>query len=174
MSTQNFEKIYQETYNSVLKFVVIKCNNIDDVNDIIQDTYIELLKIMNKNKLPKLDDMSKYILGIANNVIKRHYSKKKKNNIVSYYTDTEDDGTLYIKDDFDLEQDVITKENVAEVWDYVRNKDLVTVKIFYLYFVLDLKISEISKELGIGESNIKNKIYRTLKEIKKFLGKEVN
>ena len=46
MSTQieenNFEKIYRETYNSVLKFITIKCNKIEDINDILQDTYIEL------------------------------------------------------------------------------------------------------------------------------------
>lgn len=37
-----------------------------------------------------------------------------------------------------------------------------------------IKISEIAQELEIGESNIKNKIYRTLKELKKYLGEEVN
>lgn len=46
--------------------------------------------------------------------------------------------------------------------------------MFYLYFVLDLKISDISKELDISESNVKHKLYRTIKELKTKLGKEVN
>ncbi len=54
-----------------------------------------------------------------------------------------------------------------------KNKDLITTKIFYLYFAMGLKISEIAKELKMTESNVKNKIYRTLKELKKYLGKEV-
>ena len=39
-----FNEIYNKTYNLVVKYVVCKCNNIDDVNDIIQDIYISLYK----------------------------------------------------------------------------------------------------------------------------------
>ena len=65
------------------------------------------------------------------------------------------------------------KEDLKIIWDYIKNKELITIKIFYLYFGLGLKISEIAQELGVGESYIKNKIYRTLKELKKYLGEEV-
>lgn len=167
-----FEKIYNDTYNRTLKYIVIKCNNIEDINDIMQDTYLELLNKMKRNKLEKVENIDNYILGIATNVIKRHYTKKKKENIISY--DDEDNITeLLIQDDFDLEESIITKYNIDKVWDYIKNKELITIKIFYLYFGLGLKISEIAQELCVGESYIKNKIYRTLKELKKYLGEEV-
>lgn len=57
--------------------------------------------------------------------------------------------------------------------DFKDIKDLLTVKVFYLYFILDLKLDEISKELNINISTVKNKIYRTLKDLKKYLGKDV-
>lgn len=42
MSTQlnlkDFEKIYEETYDKTLKYIVCKCSNIEEVNDLIQDT----------------------------------------------------------------------------------------------------------------------------------------
>lgn len=167
-SERDFEQIYQETYNRVLRFIVIKCNNIDDVNDIIQDSYIEFLKILKKKKLLKIDNINNYIVGVANNIIKRHYHKKK-NSVVTFFKDEE----IEIKDDFDLEQSIITKENVKDVWEYIKSKDIVTTKIFYLYFVLELKISEISTELNINESTIKSRIYRTLKEIKNNTRKDV-
>ena len=37
-----FNEVYDKTYDAVVKYVVCKCNNIDDVNDIIQDIYIAL------------------------------------------------------------------------------------------------------------------------------------
>ncbi len=175
MSTQldekDFEKIYRETYSKILKFAIIKCNNLNDVNDIIQDTYVELFNKLKKNSTIELDNVDGFICGIANNVIKRHYFKKKKNKIVALFNQELDDN-IDIQDDFNLEQDVITKENVKEVWDFLKKKDLVTAKIFELYFALDMKISDIAKELNVQESNVKNRIYRTLKEIKKYLGKE--
>ena len=171
LTTKDFEEIYKNTYKQTLKFIIVKCNNIDDINDIIQDTYIELLKIIKKKQPLEIDNLDSYILGIANNIIKRHYYKKKKENIVYYYSKYENDIELEIKDDFDLEQDIITKENVSQVWEYLKNKNIEVTKIFYLYFALGLKISDISIELEITESNVKNKIYRTLKELKKYIQK---
>lgn len=175
MSTQikekDFESLYRETYNKTLKFVIIRCNNLNDVNDIIQDTYIELFNKLRKNSKIELDNIDGFIYGIASNIIKRHYSKKKKEKIVTLFNEQNEE-IIDIKDGFDLEQDVITKENVKEVWEFLKGKDLLTAKIFNLYFALDMKISEIAKELQLQESNVKNRIYRTLKEIKKYLGKE--
>ena len=139
----------------------------------MQDTYLELLNKIKRNKLEKVENIENYILGIASNIIKRHYTKKKKENIISY-DDEENSVELLISDDFDLEENIITKENVDKIWSYIKGKELIIIKIFYLYYGLGLKISEIAQELEIGESNIKNKIYRTLKELKKYLGEEVN
>lgn len=167
----DFEKIYRETYNKILKFAIVRCNNLNDVNDIIQDTYIELFNKLKKKSKIELDNVEGFLYGITNNVIKRHYFKKKNEKVVNLFNDQNEE-TIEIKDDFDLEQNIITKENVKEVWDFLKKKDLITAKIFNLYFALDMKISEIAEELQLQESNIKNRIYRTLKEIKKELGKE--
>ena len=52
MSTQinksEFHEIYNKTYNSILKFIAVKCQNVEDINDILQDTYTELYKILQK------------------------------------------------------------------------------------------------------------------------------
>ena len=172
IETKDFEEIYEKTYNGVLKFAIVKCNNIEDINDIIQDTYLELLKIIKKKKVLEIENVYSYIFGIENNIIKRHFYKKKKDNVVLFYDD-ENNLNKNLEDNFDLESNIINKNNVEKVWDYLKERDLITTKTFYLYFALGLKISEISKELEVGESNIKNRIYRTLKEIKKYLGKDV-
>ena len=44
-----FSKIYDETYNDVLRYVVCKCSNISDVEDIIQNIYLDVYK-----KLPNI------------------------------------------------------------------------------------------------------------------------
>ena len=69
----------------------------------------------------------------------------------------------------DIEQQFIDKENVSEVWRYLRKKNLITYKIFYLYFGLGIKIGEISEKLDMKESTVKNHIYRTLKQLRSDL-----
>lgn len=169
MMDQEFEKIYIETYEYVLKFIIIKCYNINDVNDIIQDTYIELYKIMKRKK--KIENIESFICGIATNIIKRYYHKKNK--IIVLQNDNEEVDMLNtIPDKFNLEEDFINKDNTEKVWNYIKTKDIDTIKTFYLYYRLDEKIVDIARELNLNESNIKNRIYRTLKEIRNILEKE--
>ena len=170
---KDFEQIYRQTYNMLIRYIVVKCNNIDDINDILQETYMELLKKIRKRKNLETENINNFIYGIANNIIKRHFHKKKLEKIVYLYSNDEEDTPLDIEDTFDLEQDFITKENVNKVWQYINTKDLLTTKVIYLYFILGLKISDVANELNISESNAKNKIYRTLKELKVNLGKDV-
>ena len=47
---KTFDDIYHETYQNVLKYVVLNCNNIDNVQDIIQNIYLEVLKILKTKK----------------------------------------------------------------------------------------------------------------------------
>lgn len=64
---KTFENLYSETYNNVLKYVVINCSNIEDVKDIVQNIYLEVFKILNKKK--DLELSRAYILGIAKNKV---------------------------------------------------------------------------------------------------------
>ncbi len=108
------------------------------------------------------------LIGIAKNVIKRYATKKK---LLCLVNDENED--IDVADTFDLEQNFMTKQDAEKVWSYIKSKDLITAKVFYLYYVLGLKIAEIAQELEVTESNVKNKIYRTQKEIRKYLGKDV-
>lgn len=70
----SFEAIYKDTYNDLLKFLIFKCNNLDDVNDILQETYIELFKIIEKKDIK---NVKSYIIGIAKNKLKGRFSQEK-------------------------------------------------------------------------------------------------
>ena len=169
MELQNFESIYQNTYDNTLKFIVVKCNNIDDINDIIQDTYVELYNKL-KRKSIKVENEKNYIVGIAKNIIKRHYKKiqKDKNQI-----SIEEYENIELSDEINLEDDFITQSNAKDVWNYIKSKDLITAKIFSLYYILGYKLEEISKEMDLNISNVKARIYRNLKEMKKIFGREM-
>ena len=69
-------------------------------------------------------------------------------------------------DNFDLETETIKKLNAEAVWNYIKSKNIKTVKVFYLYYCTEIKISQIAKELNVSESNVKNNLYRTIKDIK--------
>lgn len=169
---KKFNKIYNKTYNYVLKYIICKCSNIEDVNDIIQETYIELYNAIVKEK--DIDDYQKYLIGITKNKIKKHYSIIYKIKTISIfnYKDNNLDLIDNLKSNIDIEKIIIDTNNLELIWNYLKKKKIIIQKIFYLYYELDLKLKDISKELNVSESYVKNNIYRTLKELQELLRKD--
>jgi len=167
-----FNKIYNKTYNQTLRYIICKCSNIEDVNDIIQETYLEVYKAITKEK--NIDNFDKYIIGIAKNKINKYYNLLYKIKTISLFTPKDNEIELIdnIKSNIDIEKIIIKTNDKELIWNYLKKKKLIIQKIFYLYYELDLKIKEISKYLNVSESYIKNSLYRTLKELQIFLGKD--
>jgi len=174
ITLNNFEEIYNKTYNDILKYIICKCRNFDDVNELMQDTYIELYQALSNKKSIKVSDENAYIRGIAKNIINKYYRDKYEEKANILYISKENENKIHIPSYYDFDENIINKENIVKIWDYLNNKNILIAKIFYLYYALGLKITEISKELKISESTVKNYIYRTLKELKKLFGKEEN
>lgn len=165
---KQFNEIYNDTYGNILKYVICNCSNIDDVNDIIQDIYLDLFKSMsNKN----IDDINKYIFGIAKNKIKKHYTLLYKIRTISIFN-KENNELIDISDNINIEKEVINKYDIDTIWRHLKTKKLIINKIFYLYYNCDLTIKQISEELEVKESYVKNCLYRTLTELQNTFGKD--
>lgn len=160
-----FEKLYNETFDDISKYVICNCSNISDVNDIIQNIYLDVFKIINKNNYDLLN--KKYIFGIARNKLNDYYRNSYNKKFISSFSQKE--YTDDFKDDkIDVEKSFFLKYDSDKVWNYLRKNTLIA-KIFYLYFYYGLTIVEISKSLNISESSVKNYLYRTLKKLNKYM-----
>ena len=56
-----FDKLYNESYKNILKYVICNCSNVEDVEDIVQNVYVDLLKKINKINI---DNGNAYVMGI--------------------------------------------------------------------------------------------------------------
>lgn len=170
-----FNKIYDETYSDVLNFIIIKCHNVNDANDILQETYLEFWKKMSNLEIDN-SKIKSYLIGIAINKIRKHYSFLSKLKEISIFSKNKEELEIVdnIKDKINIEKYVVEEECFKELWDYIKHsKNQKIPKIFYLYYELNYSIKNIASLLGVSESYIKNSIYRTLKKLK-FEFKEEN
>ena len=166
---EEFKKIYKKTYDTILKYVICKCSNLEDVNDIMQEIYMELYKALKNEK--KIEDISAFIHGIAKNKIRKHFHVKNKFKIISIFQEKNDENAMIdIDSKIDIEAQMIRRDNIEAIWKYIIKRNILTGKIFYLYFVLEMSFKEIAEELEIKESTAKTKLYRMLKDIKKNFG----
>lgn len=167
-----FNDIYDKTYSDILKYVVIKSHNINDTLDIVQETYLELWNILNKRELSDINIKS-YLIGIANNKIKKHYTLLQKIKTISLFETDDKDIELIdrVEDNVNINDIIIKEDNWNTIWQYIKGKKNQDIpKVFYLHYKLELSIKEISELLKSNESYIKNLIYRTLKELQDNFG----
>ena len=165
-----FEKLYEETYQEILRYIVCKCSNIEDVKDILQTVYLEVLKKLEKDISLKIT--KQYILGIAKNKINEYYRFNYKAKIISLFEkkdNQEIEISETIPDEFDLQTYLTNKNDVEIIWNFLKKKKVIIFKIFYLYYYSDYKIKDIANTLNISEANVKNYLYRTLKELASFM-----
>jgi RNA polymerase sigma factor (sigma-70 family) len=163
--------IYEATYNDVLRYIVAKCRSADDVQDLIQNTYLNFYNRLTKGGVVK--ESKKYLIKIARNEVYKLYGyfSFTKNSIPVFSQTDDEDFSNYELEAFSKEADY-NELLCDELWDYLKKGDILTFKIFVLYYNQDLKISDIAKMLKVKESTIKNRLYRTIKQMRELFSME--
>lgn len=175
--THQFNEIYSDTWKTVLSYVTSKCSNTADIHDIVQDTYVELYKIMEKRGADYIKNPHALALRIAKQKVSRHYSLISRLRMFLPLAvragddDSKDDVDLleFEADDFLTEDFVVDRMVLDEVRRFLLRKPQDVKKVFYLFYEVGLTIPEIAKALSMSESNVKHKLYRTLGELRALL-----
>jgi RNA polymerase sigma-70 factor (ECF subfamily) len=172
--TSRFNEIYNSTQKAVLSFVTAKCGNTADIADIVQETYLELYSLLTRRGVDYIKNEKAMVLKIAKQKLARHFSLMERLRMIVPMFSTNADGDeipltdleadAFLEEDFTVNQLLIDDAKAL-----LRHKPENVRKVFYLYYEVGLSIPEISKTLSISESDVKNKLYRTLKELRSML-----
>ncbi|WP_455721756.1 RNA polymerase sigma factor [Agathobacter sp.] len=165
-----FSNLYDTTQERVLSYIIVKCGNTDDVADIFQETYMELVKVIQKHGIDYLKQPEAFVMQIAKRKVYHHYKLKERLHGIESTYDFDETGLENVDmHQISFDDELITKEAVQNCASYLSGKDELTKKIFYLYYFMDKPIREIAELFSVKESTIKNKLYRTLKELRQYL-----
>lgn len=166
-----FNEIYDFTNRKVLAAITAKCGNLADIGDIFQETYLELFAILSKRGTDFIQNDEAFVMRIARHKIYRHYSLLKKlSRFVPNAVDSEEGTETNLADyepiSVDIEESVVNSMLVEDIRRQLDTKPDDIRRIFTLFYSLGQTIPEIALLLGISESNVKHKLYRTLKELR--------
>ena len=173
-AASRFDEIYDSTKKSVLAHITAKCGRTDDISDIFQDTYMELYQTLLRRGASYVINDKAFVMHIAKRKIAGYYSLLERLRLfISINTTNRDGEPVELSD---IESDAFLTEDYTvnrilldSVRQHIHQKPEIVQKVFYLYYNVGLKIQEIAKALGISESNVKHKLYRTLKELREIL-----
>ncbi|MDR0196897.1 MAG: sigma-70 family RNA polymerase sigma factor [Oscillospiraceae bacterium] len=167
-----FNNVYKETLSSISRYVVSKCGNVLDVEDILQNIYTRFFRRIVKKGYGDIDNAEAFLVNIAKFECKNYFGAMKKRSVTSSFSDFSDEQMVEIEAEMSRSskhlEDVVCNEMLArQIFEDIASQDAVTGKIFYLHFVCDKKLEEIAGELGLSLSSVKNRLYRTIERQRK-------
>ena len=170
-AAHRFNEIYDNTYDEIYAYVLKKCSCIADVSDIMQEIYFELHRVLTKKGIGYIKIPRIFVYKLAKRKLAKYYrlSAKIKNAFAYSLNDDEAENVTDISDEFMLEDFVVNAHTLEHAERLIGKKDETTKKCMYLFYKENRAISEIAQILSITESNVKNKIYRTLKKLRSEL-----
>lgn len=176
-STPFFNKIYEETYKKAFGYVTTKCGDTSDIADILQETYCEVYSVILKKGEDYIQNYEAFVLRVAKTKVFKFYSlREKMSHLVPMFASSEHGEVNLIdlewKESLTLEDRVLNKALYEQIAHYIAQKSELTKKVFYLFYYSEYTIPQIAKGLKISESAVKNRLYRTVKEVRALYGKD--
>ena len=160
----DLDKIVDD-YSSYVKTIINNAvgNNLnsEDKEEILLDTFFILWKSFNDNK--NIYALDSYIAGITRNLIKEKFRK------LHYTVDISDYENIIPMDTNELYEE--EREEILNLENSLKELKQIDIKIVNLYYYSFKSIKDIAEELDISESNVKTRLHRIRKKLKKQLSK---
>ena len=171
-----FDEVYAETFNSVSRFVVSHAARFQDAEDIVQNVYTRFYKRLKDKGFADIDNAEAFVINIAKFDCKSFFSGfLKRRDKVLNMSDFDEEQSAALEAELSRDQkkleDVMSDKILAkQIFEDIMSDDETVGKIFYMHFVMDMKLEEIANKLDIKLSTVKTKLYRTLERQKKKFG----
>lgn len=159
------DAIYKKYCKCVYNFLYKLTNDIELSEELTQETFYTAIKKI--NTLNKKESIRTWLYQIAKNKWKDYLKKNKKANI-----DLDENTVENLVANYDIEEDMIAKDNIIEFYKKIHMLDIDTREIIYLKIIRNFTFKEISQILGKNEEWARKKFYRGKLKLKESLKDE--
>lgn len=154
----DIDKLIDDFTPYVTKIINNMANSltIEDKEEILIDTFFVLWK---NNSLINITYLKSYIAGITRNLVKEKLRKRNFTYDISKYDNIINFANidLFLEERLEIEKSL---EILSEL----------ELKIINLFYYSSKSIKEIAKELNMSEMNVRTRLYRIRKKLKKYFG----
>lgn len=162
----NIEKLWTNIHEKLFGYISKHTKNKDDVNDIIQDTFIKVKTNIDSLKNPA--KVESWIFQIARNTMNDFFRKQKKS-----FTNEENTEEISLEKDATTEEDIKVKIQTQHFSEYagfvvseLPEKYRVAV---HMADIEGMSMKEVAVELNISVSGAKSRVQRGRKMIKEII-----
>ncbi len=167
---EQFNRIYAETRDDLLRYLLIRTGATPDAEDLFQETYRRYYQRLSRGILPILDHR-RYLFSIAKKLLARHYRSVARRKGAEQPIPEDVD---IPSNEEPIDERLLREERKEAVWRLLLEEPELSRRAFLLFYGCDRSQAEIGEALGISEQAVRQRLYRTRLRIRTLLETEQN
>lgn len=165
--------LYQLFVNEIYRFFRNRVHSIFDVHDLTSETFVIMLK--NIDKLERDHSFHSWLFGIALNLLRKYY-KRKKRELEDMLDEGSADFQVYVSEApaTSLLPDTAVDQKYLRIYlsDIMSKMKKEQQLVLHLRFYEEMKVKEIAERMGKSEEAIKSLLFRSQRRLYKLLQKK--
>jgi RNA polymerase sigma-70 factor (ECF subfamily) len=157
---ETFARLYDEYLDKVFRYIQYKVNNIQLAEDLTSTVFEKALANFSKYSNDRAL-FSTWIFSIARNVVIDHYRVSRKRKALSL-----EEVTAQSSSNMSPEEEVEREDEREKLRVCLAKLSEEEQEIIQLKFGAELNNRQISKMLGVSESNVGTKLYRAIRKLR--------
>ena len=162
---EQFDQIYSETRDDLLRYLMLRTNAAPEAEDLFQEVYRRFYARLTRSVLPILDPR-RYLFSVAKKVLAGYYRIAAKRKEMEQPLPEDFD---LMSEDEPIDERLLREERADEVWRLLGREPDLNRRIFLLFYGCDRSQKEIAESLGITEEAVRQRLYRTRGRIRDLL-----
>lgn len=163
-----FNRIYAETRDELLRYLMIRTNADPEAEDLFQEVYRRFYIRISRNILPILDP-KRYLLTIAKKELSRYYRRTAQKRLSEQPIEEYAEAPA---EEVPIDEQLFTEERMYEVWQILEHEPELSRRAFLLFYGCGQTQKEIGDALGIEENTVSQRLFRTRQRIRTQLKSE--
>ena len=162
MDKSYFERVYEKTYRSLMKYAIVHLSDPTDAEDAVQNVYVEFCRRIERYGHFDILSPEAFLKKMLKREIISNYKEREQRRL--HLVDLTDDER--IPDGEPFEDVVMDRALAGQVLACAKQLPTEVYRTFVLYYGYELSVSEVAKTLGVGTEAVKSRLFRARKQIK--------
>jgi RNA polymerase sigma factor (sigma-70 family) len=159
-TSQTFAELYEEYLPKVYRYINYRINDTQITEDLTSTVFEKALTNFGRYSKDRAS-FSTWIFSISRNVVIDYYRAQGRRQTVSL-----DDATEVVSQDSSPEEELLKKEEREKLQIYLMQLPQDEQEIIRLKFGAELNNRQIARMLGLSESNVGTKLYRSIRKLR--------
>ena len=161
MNMSYFEKVYEQTHRSLLKYAIVHLDDPTDAEDVLQNVYVDFYRRITQYGHIDILSPEAFLIKMLKREIIQNYRERERRRL--HFVDEIVEDRI---PDEPFENVVMERALAEEILKQAKLLPKEMYRTFVLYYGYEMSVSEIAKRLDIGKEAVKSRLLRARNTLK--------